>query len=303
MRQLLTDFVELQEPMPRRALEAAKQVTQCPHTLRALSAMDADWTQTAQTRLSLLGLIVKFPAIDITLESFVELSSAVAPRFYSIASSPLVAEHTVDLIVGTTRAPAWSGVGEHQGFASTHMRDLMPGDAVFGYVRSPNPPFVPPPDPATPMFLVGPGTGFAPFRGFLQQRAVERSRGGVTGPIHLFFGCRHPDHDWLCGDEMRGWEANGLIVLHRAFSGVPGFVHPYVQDAMAAAADTLWPLLEADAEVFLCGDGRNMAPAVRDTLITICATKRGIDHDAASQWLEQLIDSGRYHQDVYGFGK
>ena len=303
VRQLLTDFVELQEPMPRRALEAGKRVTHCPHTQRALATMDDDWTTTAQTRLSLLGLLVKFPAIEMGLESFVELSSAVAPRFYSIASSPLVNPHAADLIVGTTRAPAWSGIGEHQGFASTHMRDLKSGDAVFGYVRSPNPPFVPPSDPATPTILVGPGTGFAPFRGFIQQRAAERAGGHATGPIHLFFGCKHPDHDWLCGDEMRGWEADGLITLHRAFSAVPDFPHAYVQDAMAAAADTIWPLLESVAQVFVCGDGRNMAPAVRDTLIAICAAKRGIDHDAASQWLEQMIEDGRYHQDVYGFGK
>ena len=299
VRQLLTDFVELQEPMPRRALAMAKDATRCPHTSRELAAMDDDWTTTAQTRLSLLGLLVKFPAIEMTLESFVELSSAVAPRFYSIASAPVLSARKVDLIVGTTRAPAWSGVGEHQGFASTHMRDLHHGDAVFGYVRRPNPPFVPPADARTPMILVGPGTGFAPFRGFLQQRAA----GQATAPIHLFFGCKHPDHDWLCGDEMRGWEADGLITLHRAFSAVPDFPYAYVQDAMAAAADVLWPLLAADAQVFVCGDGRNMAPAVRDTLIAICAAGRGIDHDAASQWLEQMIEDGRYHQDVYGFGK
>ena len=303
VRQLLSDFVELQDPMPRRVLDAAIGVTQCPHTSRALRAMNDDWEAVAKSRLSLLGLLIKFPAIELTLESFVELSAAVAPRFYSIASSPLARSHTADLIVGTTRAPAWSGVGEHQGFASTHMRDLKPGEAVFGYVRRPNPPFVPPLDPLTPMVLIGPGTGFAPFRGFLQQRAAERDAGQAVGPIHLFFGCKHPDHDWLCGDEMRAWEADGLITLHRAFSALPDFPHRYVQDVLRADAEALWPLLDSDAQVFVCGDGRHMAPAVRDTLIGICAARRGIDHDAASQWLEQMIEDGRYHQDVYGFGK
>lgn len=303
VRQLLTDFVEIQDPMPRRALEAALAVTQCPHTRAKLERMAGeDWPQVAASRLSLLGLLVSHPAIEMGLDQFVELSSAIAPRFYSIASSPLALPGAVDLIVGTLRAPAWSGVGEHQGFASSHMRDLAPGEAVFGYVRRPNPPFVPPADPSIPMILIGPGTGFAPFRGFLQQRAAECATGARTGPIHLFFGCKHPDHDWLCRAEMERWQSDGLLTLHRAHSALAGHPHRYVQHALAAAGGTVWPLIESGAQLYVCGDGKHMAPAVRETLIALHEARAGAGHDAASQWLEQLIDSGRYHQDVYGFG-
>ena len=304
VRQLLTDFVEIQDPMPKRAIEAALAVTRCPHTRAALEAMNGDgWAEVADSRLSLLGLLVKFPAIEMELEQFVELSSAIAPRFYSIASSPLVSPNAADLIVGTMKAPAWSGIGDHQGFASTHMRDLAPGDAVFGYVRAPNPPFAPPADATVPMILVGPGTGFAPFRGFLQERAAQKANGVDTGPIHLFFGSKHPDHDWLCREEMQGWAADGLATVHLAHSAVEGYPHAYVQHALAAAADSLWPLLAAGARVFVCGDGRNMAPAVREALIDIHEAKTGSTRDVASEWLEELIETGRYHQDVYGFGK
>ena len=304
VRQLLTDFVEIQDAMPKRAIEAALAVTRCPHTRAELERMNGDgWAEVAASRLSLLGLLIKFPAIEMTLEQFVELSAAIAPRFYSIASSPLASPDAVDLIVGTMRAPAWSGVGEHQGFASSHMRDLAPGDAVFGYVRRPNPPFAPPADASVPMILIGPGTGFAPFRGFLQERERQRTNGVATGPIHVFFGCKHPDHDWLCRDEMERWAADGLITLHRAHSAVDGYPYAYVQHALAGAGDALWPLLAQDAQVFVCGDGRNMAPAVRDALIAIHVAHNGGDHDSGSAWLESLIDAGRYHQDVYGFGK
>lgn len=304
VRQLLTDFVEIQDPMPRRAVEAALAVTRCPHTRAALEAMNGDgWAEVAESRLSLLGLLVKFPAIEMELEQFVELSSAIAPRFYSIASSPLVSPGAADLIVGTMKAPAWSGIGDHQGFASTHMRDLAPGDAVFGYVRAPNPPFAPPADARVPMILVGPGTGFAPFRGFLQERAAQKANGVKTEPIHLFFGSKHPDHDWLCREEMEGWAADGLATLYLAHSAVEEHPHSYVQHALAAAADSLWPLLAAGAQVFVCGDGRNMAPAVREALIDIHEAKTGSTRDVASEWLEELIETGRYHQDVYGFGK
>jgi cytochrome P450 / NADPH-cytochrome P450 reductase len=304
VRQLLTDFVEIQDPMPRRAIDVALSVTRCPHTRGELERMAEDgWPEVAAIRLSLLGLLVKFPAIEMTLEQFVELSAAIAPRFYSIASSPLVSLDAADLIVGTLRAPAWSGVGEHQGFASTHMRDLTPGDAVFGYIRRPNPAFAPPADATVPMILIGPGTGFAPFRGFLEERAAQKAKGVPVGPIHLFFGCKHPEHDWLCRAEMERWRDEGLVTLHLANSAVADYPHAYVQHALSDAGATIWPLMGNGAQVFVCGDGRNMAPAVREALIDMCEQQTGADRDAASAWLEQLIEDGRYHQDVYGFGK
>jgi cytochrome P450 / NADPH-cytochrome P450 reductase len=304
VRQLLTDFVEIQDALPKRALEAAVAATRCPHTKASLEAMAGDgWAETSESRISLLGLLLKFPAIEMELEQFVELSSAIAPRFYSIASSPMVSPEVADLVVGTMKAPAWSGVGEHQGFASSHMRDLEPGEPVFGFVRSPNPPFAPPADASVPMILIGPGTGFAPFRGFLQERERQQQQGVATGPIHLFYGLKHPDHDWLCRDEMARWEASGLITLHLAQSAVADYPHRYVQHAIGAASDTIWPLIAANAQIYVCGDGRNMAPAVREALIDMAEAKTGQSRDAASDWLESLIDAGRYHQDVYGFGK
>jgi cytochrome P450 / NADPH-cytochrome P450 reductase len=304
VRQLLTDFVEIQDALPKRALEAAIAATRCPHTKTTLEGMAGDgWAETSESRLSLLGLLLKFPAIEMELEQFVELSSAIAPRFYSIASSPMVSPDVADLVVGTIKAPAWSGVGEHQGFASSHMRDLEPGEPVFGFVRSPNPPFAPPVDAGVPMILIGPGTGFAPFRGFLQERERQQQQGVATGPIHLFYGLKHPDHDWLCRDEMARWETSGLITLHLAQSAVADYPHRYVQHAIAAASDTVWPLIADNAQIYVCGDGRNMAPAVREALIDMAEAKTGQSRDAASDWLESLIDAGRYHQDVYGFGK
>jgi cytochrome P450 / NADPH-cytochrome P450 reductase len=302
VRQLLTDFVEIQDPMPRRALEVVIQQTRCPNTKSELAKLadDSAWqTEIADKRLTLLGLLVKYPAAELDLGSFVELSSAIAPRFYSIASSPLVSPDQVDLIVGTVHAPAWSGVGTHQGFASTHMRDLAPGETVFGYLRRPNPPFAPPHDGAVPLALIGPGTGFAPLRGFIQERAAL----DATAPCHVFFGARHPDHDWLCRAEMERWAADGIVELHMAYSQVEGHPHRYVQDAVWSARDAVWDVVAQGGQIFLCGDGRYMAPAVRDTLIKIHVEKTGGDHLAGSTWLEGLIEDGIYHQDVFGFGK
>lgn len=303
VRQLLTDFVELQDPAPRRALELIAAHTRCPNSKAELERMGGDWQAIADKRLTLLDLLDLVPAAELPLGGFVELSSAIAPRFYSIASSPRVDPAHADLIVGTTVAPAWSGLGEHQGFASSYMRDVAPGDAVFGYIRSPNPPFAPPADPAVPMILVGPGTGFAPLRGFLQERAAQQASGAAVEPALLFFGCRHPEHDWLCREEVEQWAAAGIVRPFTAFSVVAGHPWKYVQDALLAEQERVWDALRRGGQIFVCGDGRYMAPAVRETLIAIHTQQAGADHEHSSAWLEELIETGRYHQDVFGFGK
>ena len=300
VRQLLTDFVELSDPLPRRALAIVAAQTSCPDTKRRLAALEADYdASVAQRRMTLIDLLDAHPAAELSLDRLVELSAAIAPRFYSIASSPLVAPDVADLIVGTIAAPAWSGLGEHRGFASTYMADVTPGDHVFGYVRRPNPPFAPPADPAVPMLLIGPGTGFAPLRAFLQERAAQH---GAAASL-LFYGCRHPDHDWFCRDEMTQWQADGVARVFVAFSAVPDHPWRFVQDALWAEQDQVWHAIAAGASIYLCGDGKFMAPAVRDTLIRIAMQQQAIDHAAASDWLETMIVDGRFHQDVFGFGK
>lgn len=303
LRQLLTDFVELQDPAPRRSIDAIAAATRCPNSRAEIERLADIWDDLASRRLTLLDLLDLVPAAELPLDAFVELSSAIAPRFYSIASSPLVSPNHADLIVGTTRAPAWSGLGEHQGFASSYMRDIRPGETVFGYVRSPNPPFAPPGDPGIPMILIGPGTGFAPLRGFLQERAAQKAAGSTVAPILLFFGCRHPDHDWLCRDEVETWTHQGLVQPFLAFSTVKDHPWRYVQDAIAAERERIWSLLRDGAQIFVCGDGRFMAPAVREALIEMHMQQAGAEHEHSSAWLESLIEEGRYYQDVFGFGK
>ncbi|KQT32407.1 reductase [Sphingomonas sp. Leaf412] len=304
VRQLLRDFVELSDAASRRAVAALGAATRCPDTMRKLAALEAEYdAAVAGKRVTLLDLLDAHPAAEATLEQLVDWSPAIQPRFYSIASSPSVSPDVADLIVGTMAAPAWSGLGEHRGFASSYMQDVGAGDHVFGYVRRPNPPFAPPADAGVPMILIGPGTGVAPLRGFLQERSVQKAAGEDVATSLLFFGCRHPDHDWLCRDEMERWQADGVADLHLAFSAVDAHPWKFVQDALWAEQEKVWRALEAGASIFLCGDGKFMAPAVRDTLIRIQMQQVGDEHAQGSAWLETLIADGRFHQDVFGFGK
>lgn len=308
LMQLLAEFVELQDPATRSDVLHLLQYTKCPNTqaeLRALTAEDETSIENFRKEItdkhvSAYDLLVRFPAVELPLEAFLELCSPIRPRFYSVSSSAAASPREIAITVGTVAGQSWSGEGEYKGVASAYLRDVAPGTAITAFLRRPDPPFAPIEDARVPMLLVGPGTGFAPFRGFLSERALQRAQGRVVAPSIVFYGCRHPQHDWFYRDEMQRWEAQAIAKLYLAFSTVPSHPHRFVQDALWAQRETVWRTLEAGATVYVCGDGRLMAPAVRDTLIRIHMDRTHSTRDDASAWLQALINTGRYRQDVFG---
>jgi cytochrome P450/NADPH-cytochrome P450 reductase len=102
---------------------------------------------------------------------------------------------------------------------------------------------------------------------------------------------------------MEDWAAKGVIDSFVAFSAMPDHRWRFVQNAMWDEQERVWAAIEAGAHIYVCGDGKYMAPAVRDMLIKIAAQQSGGDHDSGSAWLERMIEDGRFHQDVFGFGK
>ncbi|HTZ71559.1 MAG TPA: cytochrome P450 [Acetobacteraceae bacterium] len=307
-QQLLGDFVELQDPATRNDVRALMAAATAAATRGALAALveDSDVARAAFAaeiagkRVTVPDLLHAYPDIALTLEGLLDLCAAIRPRFYSISSTPLENPGEATLTVGTLDSPAWSGIGQYRGFASSYLMSVRAGDTILGYVRRPNPAFAPPADQRLPMILIGPGTGVAPFRGFLRERAAQQKAGLPIGRTHLFYGCRHPDHDFFYRDELEALAGAGVVSLHLAFSSLEGHPHRFVQDALLARAECVWEALEEGAPIYVCGDGRFMAPAVRASLIEICQARQGLDHDAASAWLESLIQSGLYHQDVFG---
>lgn len=300
---LLTEFVELQEPATRHQLAVLAEHTTCPWTTGQLRQWTGDTDEARQAyadeilakRVSVLGLLERFPAIELPFGVFLSLAGTIRPRFYSISSSPVLDPGLVTLTVGLVDGPALAGRGRYRGMCSRYLARLRPGDTCYGHVRVPAPPFRPPADPRTPVILIGPGTGFAPLRAFLQERALQPDR----GPAKLFYGCRHPRHDWLYADEMRDWAESGVVDLHVAFSAVPDHPYRFVQDALAAAGDEVWDLIEAGGHVYLCGDGARMAPAVRAELAALHHRRTGGTADQADEWLRALEAEGRYQQDVF----
>jgi cytochrome P450/NADPH-cytochrome P450 reductase len=290
---LLTEFAELQEVATRADLDTLAAHTSCPWTRGQLAALAAAYPdEILAKRVSPLALLDRFPAIELPLAAFLEMAGPIRPRYYSVSSSPLADPRRVRITVGLVEGPAWSGSGDYRGMCSAYLASLALGETFYGYVREPAPPFRLPDDPATPVVLVGPGTGFAPLRGFLEERASA----GATGRAEVFTGCRHPEHDLLYREELEEWGRAPGVSVHTAFSAVPGHPHRFVQDAIAAAGDTVWELLEQGAHVYVCGDGLRMAPAVRRALLDLYRRRTGRPGD---DWLAELEATGRYQQDVF----
>jgi cytochrome P450/NADPH-cytochrome P450 reductase len=304
---LLSEYVEVQEVATRthikRLLEylpesAAKQ------QLAALAGDDEASTATYRQevlakRKSLIDLLEEFPDCALPFNVYLELLSPLRPRYYSISSSPLVEPDRCSITVGVVQGPAKSGHGTFEGVCSTYLSHREPSESVYAFVQDTKSRFRPPEDVRTPMIMIGPGTGLAPFRGFLQERAALKAQGQPVGKALLFFGCRHPQQDFIYEDELEAFVKQGITKLSVAFSRLNG-QKTYVQDNIKEDKEEVWQLLQEGAIVYICGDGSKMAPDVRKTFASIYQEKMGASEQEADQWLNELTTQNRYLVDVWG---
>ena len=306
VRRLLGEYVELQQTATRKQIGTLASHTECPRSKPALAAFcGADDASAARyrsevlaVRKSLLDLLDEFPACEVPFERFLEMLPLMVPRYYSISSSPLADAATCSITVGVVESPALAGNGVFRGVCSNYLRRRSVGSLVHAFVKETSAGFRLPADPQQPIIMVGPGTGLAPFRGFLQERAAQKAKGRVLGDAMLFFGCRHPDQDYIYADELQRFASQGLMQLHVAFSRRNGS-KDYVQHLIERHADAVWDLLERDAVVFVCGDGSKMEPDVRRTLAAIHRRRTGSSEQAAEAWLNDLSAQNRYVLDVW----
>jgi cytochrome P450/NADPH-cytochrome P450 reductase len=250
-------------------------------------------------RKSLIDLLEEFPACTLPFEVYLEMLPALRPRYYSISSSPLADAYGCSITVAVVEGRARSGRGTFQGVCTNYLAELKPGDVLYAFVKDTKSAFRLPEDPTTPIIMVGPGTGLAPFRGFLQERAVFQARGEEIGASLLFYGCRHPQQDFLYEDELHQFEAQGVTRLSTSFSRVEGKKKCYVQDELYALREEVWELIDAGAVIYVCGDASRMAPDVRRTFAAIYCEKTGASVAEAEQWLNDLTAQNRYLVDVW----
>ncbi|MFJ9814896.1 molybdopterin-dependent oxidoreductase [Streptomyces sp. NPDC101151] len=237
-------------------------------------------------------VVAEFP-VRASAAEWARVLKRLQPRLYSISSSPLAHPGEVRLTVSVVRYTNDLG-RDRKGVCSTYLADCADDGPVQVFVQR-SPQFRPPADPATPMIMVGPGTGVAPFVGFLEDRLAR----GHTGPNWLFFGEQRRTTDFYHREDLEAYRASGhLDRLDLAFSRDQRN-KVYVQDRMRENGARLWQWLQDGAHFYVCGDAGRMAKDVDQALKEIVATHGGMDLDEATAHVRRLATDKRYVRDVY----
>ena len=241
----------------------------------------------------LIDLLQEFPGVIQDPAELVAMLPKLTPRLYSISSSPLAHAGQIHATVAVVRYHAHDRA--RGGVCSTLFADRASvSDRLPIYIQ-PNKKFRLPKDPSAPVIMIGPGTGIAPFRGFLHERRAI----GASGRNWLFFGERSSSTDYLYRDELEAMQADGhLTRLDTAFSRDQER-KIYVQDRMLEQAQTFWSWLEDGASVYGCGDASRMAKDVHAAIQTIVAQEGDMSTEAAEEYVHSLKEQHRYHRDVY----
>ncbi len=293
LREALLSHYEIGSNVPTDLLETVAAITG-DDELEALLDPDArDERQEFLWGRGVIDFVTDYPEVDWNPAEFVDLLRPLTPRLYSIASSPELHPNTLHTTVAAVRYSAYGR--SRKGVCSTFLADrLQPGTSVPVYLQ-PNNHFGLPDEPARPMIMVGPGTGIAPFRAFLQERRAH----DAPGKNWLFFGEQHEDTDFLYEDELTGMVEGGTLDrLDTAFSRDQD-EKVYVQHRMLEQSDRLFGWLEEGAAFYVCGDRTHMAKDVDAALHRIVQEEGDLSEDEAEDYVRTLKKEGRYERDVY----
>lgn len=339
---LLSTYVELSQPASKRDLnilaDAAVTDAEVQAELRYFASSPSRFSEEiVKKRLSPLDLLMRYPSINLPIGDFLALLPPMRVRQYSISSSPLADPTECSITFSVLNAPSLSSPmppneeaeeEQYLGVASTYLSELRPGERTHIIVRPSHSGFKPPADLKTPMIMACAGSGLAPFRGFIMDRA-EKIRGRrsslassdelaeVEKPAKavLYIGCRTEGKDNIHADELAEWERLGAVCVRWAFSrpsdGSPG---RYVQDRMLEDRKELVDLFEQGARIYVCGS-TGVGNAVRAACKTIYLERRAErihqakengedvpeqdDDTAAEEFFDKLRTKERYATDVF----
>jgi len=187
----------------------------------------------------------------------------------------------------------------NKGVATTWLKEKIPGENEYKvpiYIRRSQ--FRLPNRPQTPVIMIGPGTGLAPFRGFIQERAYLKEQGKPVGPTVLFFGCRNKAYDYIYQDELEQWQTDGVLDLHVAFSRDQEKKR-YVTHLLNENGQHVWELLEQGGHLYVCGDAKMMAKDVRNIIVDIAKVNGNMSESEADAFVKKLETQKRYSADVW----
>ncbi len=290
LREALMGAVDIARPSDL-AIEALASYAKGDDADR-LQALAEGYPGAEPTDADLLDLLAYFPSARPPVEELIPALAELQPRLYSIASSPRHQPGTVHLCVGTVRYRKRRR--NRRGIASTFLAErATPGSRVPAFIQRTRDFRLP--DDDVPIIMIGPGTGIAPFRAFLQERRAR----GATGRNWLFFGDQRKATDFLFEEEIVDWKRDGLLTrLDTAFSRDQE-EKIYVQHRMREAGKELYGWLQEGARLYVCGDAQRMAKDVDVALTLLVAREGGKSQSAAKAWMGDLARQHRYLRDVY----
>lgn len=296
LREALTSRLSLAAPTARAVSLLAGKATDPDERARLAGLLAPESKDVLASYLEhreFVDLLAEFPSARPTPQELVDVQRRLMPRLYSIASSPRVHPTEVHLTVAVVRYE--TNHRERVGVCSTFLADRVQVGTTPTPVFVSHSHFGPPEDPACDAIMVGPGTGVAPFRAFVQDRWAA----GAAGRNWLFFGDQHRATDFLYHEEWEEALASGRLArLDTAFSrDQPQKI--YVQDRMREHAAALWQWLEAGAHFYVCGDAKRMAKDVDVALLDIVAQQGRMDPATAAEYVREMKKAKRYQRDVY----
>jgi sulfite reductase (NADPH) flavoprotein alpha-component len=289
---LLRDY-SITQPTPKFLRAIAERASAAP-TLSYLLAPDRKHDlETYLWGMEIIDFLSEHPSARFAPQEFVGLLTKLQPRLYSVASSLRAYPDQVHFIVDVVRYESHGRL--RKGVASSFLAERA-DDARVPIFPSVAKHFHLPEDADTPIIMVGPGTGVAPFRAYLQERKAT----GATGKNWLFFGAQHENCDFAYGDEFKAYLKEGLLARLDCAWSRDQHQKIYVQHKMMENAAEIWKLIDNEgAHFFVCGDARRMAKDVDATLRNIVREQGGKSVEEANEYVEKLKNEKRYKRDVY----
>ncbi len=297
LRDALTSGLSLAGPTPKLIKALAEKATDAGEKAKLEDLTQPEKKEVLRGWLEArhyIDILKEFPSARPTPQELVDLMRKLMPRLYSIASSPAVSPQGVHLTVAVVRYE--SNHRERVGVCSTFLADRAELNQTAVPVFVSHSHFGLPEDHADrDVIMVGPGTGIAPFRAFVQERHAV----GAKGRNWIFFGDQHAATDFLYEDEWQDYTAKGAVTkLDLAWSR-DQILKVYVQDKMRENAAELWSWLQNGALFYVCGDAKRMAKDVDQALHDIAAEQGHMSIEDAAEWVKQLKKDKRYQRDVY----
>ncbi|KAK0415662.1 hypothetical protein QR680_012048 [Steinernema hermaphroditum] len=305
-RTAFTHYVDICAPVKSHVLKALAEYTSDEEQKARLMLLSTaseeglkEYGQFIQKeRRSIIDVLKAFDTCKPPTEYLLELLPRLQARYYSISSSPKIDSNLISITAVVTKYT----IGDRliKGVCTNYLLDKAVDANSPVFVRKSTMRL--PHRLSTPIIMIGPGTGLAPFRGFLQERSWQKEQGKEIGEIVLYFGCRNPEHDYIYQEEMEGYKKNGVLSeLHVAFSRLNnnGGKKVYVQNLLWENREHVWRMIDNGSHIYVCGDARNMARDVQNTFSKIFTEVGGKTEAEAQKLFHDMERQRRYQADVW----